>query len=405
VSYVDPAEIEAHLKARVVVEAPRKRIRATPFVLTDPTTIPPREAVYGRHFVRKYVGGTVAPGGLGKSSNALVEAFAIATGRDLLGVPARDPLRVWYWCGEDDLGELNRRAASIALHYQIGEGDLGGRLFIDSGRDCEIVIATESRDGMVIAEPVIAELEQAIVEDQIDVVIIDPFVSCHEVSENDNNKIGRIMRELALLADRTNTALEVVHHVRKAGIGAAEVTVDDARGGKAFSDRCRSVRTLNRMSAEEALEFAVNEHRAKSLFRIDIGKSNLFAPARNAVWREIVDVSLGNATAKKPDDHVGVVTRWEPPSLFHGLTNSNILRIQEEIDRAGDYRASAQANRWVGKAVASVLDWNIQDATVKKRIGAMVAVWMKNQLLEAYDGPDEKREIRTFVRVKNWMQP
>ena len=404
-SYVDTAEIKDHLKTLVVHGPARRRVAATPFIYRDPATIPPRAMIYGRHFVRKFISGTLAPGGTGKSKNALAEAVAMATGRDLFGVKVRDPLRVWYWGGEDPIDELERSVGGILLHFGIPPEELGDRLFIDSGRNCEIVIASETRDGAVVAEPVIAELEETIRENRIDVWILDPFVSCHEVSENDNNKIGRVMRELALLADRTDTAGEVVHHVRKPSTGATEVTVDDGRGAKAFSDRCRSVRTLNRMSSQEAMEFNIQEDQARSLFRIDIGKSNIFPPARNAVWRRLVDVGLGNGIDGAPDDHVGVVTRWDPPSLFHGLTNADVLRIQQEIDRAGDYRENVQANRWVGKAVATVLDWNINDAGTKKRVSAMLSVWFRSQLLETYEDFDEKREQRVFVRVKNWMQP
>ena len=404
-TYVDAAEIRDHLKGQVVHVPARKRVQATPFVYREPANIPPRQMVYGRHFVRKFLSGTVAPGGVGKSAHALVEAVAMASGRDLLGLRSREPLRVWYWGGEDPMDEIERRLGAILLHYGVSAGELGDRLFIDSGRDCEIVIATETRDGAVIAEPVLAELEETIQANGIDVWVLDPFVSCHEVSENDNNKIGRIMRELSLLADRTDSCGEVVHHVRKAGAGVTEVTVDDARGGKASSDRCRSVRTLNRMSAEEALEFNVDEERMRSFFRIDIGKANLFPPPRSAVWRRLVDVNLGNGVDGLPDDHVGVVTRWEPPSLFHGLTNADVLKIQQEIDRAGDYRENSQANRWVGKAVTSVMGWDSRDASVKKRVGAMVKVWLRTHLLETFEGPDEKREVRTFVRVKKWIQP
>jgi hypothetical protein len=403
-TYVDAGEIREHLKGQVVHTPERRRITATPFVYRDPGEIPPRQMVYGRHFVRKFISGTLAPGGVGKSSNALVEAVAMATGRDLLGVVARQPLRVWYWGGEDPLDEIERRVAAILLHYDIQPFELADRLFIDSGRNCEIVIAQETRDGALIAEPVITDLEETIRENAIDVWILDPFVSCHQVSENDNNKIGGVMRELAMLADRTDSAGDLVHHVRKAGPGATEITVEDGRGAKAFSDRCRSVRTLNRMSPSEALEFAVPEDRVRLLFRIDIGKSNLFPPARAAVWRLLADVSLGNGGDQLPDDHVGVVTRWDPPSLFHGLTNADILRVQREIDRAGDYRESHLANRWVGKAVAVALDWDLTDASSRKRVGEMVKIWMRTKLLELVEETDEHRKSRTFVRVKKWIE-
>src|SRR6188768_2915879 len=59
--------------------------RATPWTFVDPSTIPPRAWLYGRHYIRKYVSVTVSPGGVGKTSKSIAEALAMATGRDLLG--------------------------------------------------------------------------------------------------------------------------------------------------------------------------------------------------------------------------------------------------------------------------------------------------------------------------------
>src|SRR5262249_15203889 len=57
----------------------------------DIASIPPREWLYGRHYQRGVVSGTVAPGGRGKSSLVMVEAVAMATCRNLLGEqPAAD---------------------------------------------------------------------------------------------------------------------------------------------------------------------------------------------------------------------------------------------------------------------------------------------------------------------------
>jgi RecA-family ATPase len=70
-------------------------------VWAEPSTIPPREWLYGKHLIRKFATATVAPGGVGKSSLELIEALSIVTGRDLLGkgmVPERG--RVWWWNGK-----------------------------------------------------------------------------------------------------------------------------------------------------------------------------------------------------------------------------------------------------------------------------------------------------------------
>lgn len=402
--YADENALKEHIEK--VVEfpgkpAPRKTIKASAYVWRDPATIPPREILYGRHYVRKFLSGTVSPGGVGKSSQALVEAVAMATGRDLLGVPLKDRLRVWYWCGEDPMDELERRVAGVLLHYQIPPAEIEGRLFLNSGRDCEIVIATESRDGSLIAQPVLDELEATLKDNEIDIFMLDPFVSAHAVSENDNGKINSIVKALRNLCEAVNGAGELIHHTRKAN-GSSEVTAEDTRGAKSFVDGVRSLRTLNRMSDDEAARFGVDEEERLRLFRVDIGKGNLFPPSARAVWRKLETVGLGNAMDGRPEDHVGVVTSWKAPGVFDGVTPHDVLRVQQAIFK-GSYRESVQANDWVGKIVAQTLDLDVQEA--KARVKEMLRTWMKSGLLRVEKKQDGTRQMRPVVMVGKWIEP
>ena len=82
-SRLSPARDEATAETR-------RPITATPFEWRDPSTIPPRQWLFGRHLIRKFMSCTIAPGGLGKSSLVLVEAVSMASGRNLTGfAPAR----------------------------------------------------------------------------------------------------------------------------------------------------------------------------------------------------------------------------------------------------------------------------------------------------------------------------
>ena len=92
------------------------RIVAKPYVWRDPTTFPRREWLYGHHLIRKFVSTTIAPGAVRKSSLTMVEAVAMASGRNLLGVTPAGRMRVWVWNGEDPLEELERRVAAILPH-------------------------------------------------------------------------------------------------------------------------------------------------------------------------------------------------------------------------------------------------------------------------------------------------
>ena len=117
-------------------------IPATPYVWIDPANIPQRDWLYGRLLIRKFVTATVAPGGLGKSSLITVEALSQVSGKDLLGVTPKEQLRVWLWNLEDPQEETQRKIQAAAKHYGLKPEDIGNRLFVDSGRDRPLVIAT-----------------------------------------------------------------------------------------------------------------------------------------------------------------------------------------------------------------------------------------------------------------------
>jgi len=54
----------------------QKSIAATPFVAVDPARIPPREWLYDRDYIRKFVSATIAGGGVGKSALKLVQTVS-----------------------------------------------------------------------------------------------------------------------------------------------------------------------------------------------------------------------------------------------------------------------------------------------------------------------------------------
>jgi hypothetical protein len=377
-------------------EAERARITLAPFVLRDPATIPPREWLYGFHCIRGYLSVTVAPGGMGKSSLALVEALAMVTGRILLDHAPREKLRVLYWNGEDPLDEIERRVAATCLQYHIRQEDLADRLFISSGRNTQITIATEEKSGLRVSTDAVAALRHAISENRIDLVILDPFVACHAVSENDNNKINAVCRQLAMVADETRCSIELVHHTRKAGAGQNEHTADDARGASSIVAAARSVRVLNRMTKDEATRAGIEKH--WSFFRVDNGKANLAPPPEKTSWRQIVSVPLGNGRGAMPEDSIGVVTPWTWPDPSEGIKPDDIFAIQEVV-AAGEWRDSTQATNWVGNAVAEALHLDLSEPCGRATAKALIRSLLANGHLRTTRRRDASRKERTFVEV------
>jgi hypothetical protein len=379
-------------------EARAGALTATPYKWVDATKIPPRDLLYGKHFFRKFLSVTVSPGGLGKSSNAIVESLAMVTGRTLIGEAPKGELRVWYWNGEDPEEELQRRIAAACLHFKIDEPDLGGRLFVDSGRDKEIILAREDRNGFQIAVPVVDALIQTIKANGIDVLVIDPFVASHAVSENDNTKIEGVVRQWMRVAEDAGCAVELIHHVRKPSGGASqETTVDDARGAGALLAKARSARVLNGMSVTEADEVGIDRKERWAFFRIDNGKANLMPRGGDARWRRMVGVPLGNRLASQ-EDNVGVTTEWSKPSAFEGVTEHQMHLVRAAIED-GEWRDDVRASNWAGVAVAGALALDLDDPSAKARIKSMLKTWVLNGVLDVVQGLDQARRKRQFIVV------
>lgn len=377
---------------------PKPVIRAQPFRWRDPTTIPPREWVYGRHLIRRFLSTTAAPGGVGKSSLALVEVIAMATGRPLLGVSVPKPLRCWYLNLEDPMEEIERRVVAICLHYGIKPAEIEGRLFLNSGRTTSIVIATTTREGTKVAEPVVEGLTRAILDNRIDAVVIDPFVSSHRVTENDNAAIDIVAKAWNRVAEEGRAAVELIHHVRKGQSGSTgEYTVEDGRGAGALLAAARSARVLNPMTKEQADRAGLPTNRG--YFRADNGKANLAPPPERSEWFHLVPVDLGNGPADSIDggDHVAVVEPWQWPDMLEGLTVDHLRKAQRAVAE-GRWRENAQSKDWAGIPIASALGIEL-DTAGKKRVQAMLKTWTANGMFVVVTGMDEQSRPKSFLEV------
>jgi hypothetical protein len=370
------------------------RIKATPFQWRDPASIPPRKWLYGRHLIRKFVSLDIAPGGLGKSSVKIVEALAMASGSPLLGKDLHEgPLRVWLYNLEDPAEESERRIHAAAQHYDLTPDQFGDRLFADSGREQPMCIAEETEGGARIVRPVseavIAELQAR----KIDVLSIDPFVSSHAISENDNRAIDMVAKEWSRIADICDCAINLVHHVRKSN--GAEVTAESSRGAVSLIGAARSVVVYNRMTKEEAERAGVDPDDRGFYFRTQNDKANL-APPEGADWFRMNNVNLPNG------DSVGVACRWEWPDAFEGLETRDLYKVQLAID-AADWGESVQAKDWAGNAVATTLGMDAEKD--KHRIKAMLRAWVENRALKIDRRRTDKGREKPFVIVGSWVDP
>lgn len=373
-------------------EAQREALQPRPFVLGDVAAIPKREWVYGRHYIRKYLSVTVAPGGAGKTAITIAEAVAMATGKPILGVETK-PRKVWVWNLEDPLEELQRRIAAICQHYGITQEDLGDRLMVNSGRDDPLIIAEPLGTSNVLT-PAADVLTDHIKALGVDVITVDPFVSSHHLSENDNKAIDMVVKRWAQVANDANCSVELVHHVRK-GNPTVDASVSDARGASALVDAARHVRRLQRMTAEEARNANIDESEFWRYSREGDSKDNLAPPSGDSTWRKMVSVDLPNG------DNVGVVEPWSWPDAFSDISVADLRRVQRAID-AGEWREDVRSKTWAGNAVAEALELDIKDASVRSKVKTLISTWVANDALRVVEYADSSRHMRSFVRVGEW---
>lgn len=373
-------------------EFPRDRADRLPtaFVWRDPATIPPRPWLYGRHLIRKQVSVTVAPGGVGKSSLTICEALAMASGRDLLGDWVAPDLKVWIYNLEDTRDELDRRIIAAMQHHNVTPDEINGRLYVDTGRERTLSTAIQTRDGIQIIKPEMEALAQEIAAREIDVLVIDPFVSSHQVSENDNGAIDLVAKEWARLADHCNCAIELVHHTRKTN--GEDATTESARGATALLGAARSGRVLNKMGDDLKADAGVQDDPA-TYFAITRDKSNL-APVGKREWRRMASVHLPNG------DSVGVAEVWEWPDAFDGVTVQDLLAVQHAIEGKQPRYSDKAGDDWAGCIVADVLGLNL--SADRKRIKKMIEEWLKSGALKKVTKKDANRMPRPCLEVGEW---
>lgn len=367
----------------------------------DPASIAPFDHRCGKTFTRKYLTATVAPGGRGKSSLVLQEAIAMATGRtDIVGQAVKRS-KVLYFSGEDSLDLIHKRVGAICLHFDIDRTSLAHSLTTLSGLDRGFKIAGKDKTGRHVLNRVdIDALIEWATLDGFDVLIFDPLISFHNVSENQNVEMDAVVKSFARIAYQANVAVHIVHHVRKGGPGSnGTVDSNDSRGADAIIAAARLVRTVNPMLAAEAATAGVTETERVGMIRVgrESDKNNLAPPALSARWMRFESVSIGNATEDSPDDEIGVLL----PVTLQKAEPHSPEQFSTILERLGNetWLANAQGGaRWAGHMIAAVLGCDADDPAVAARLKLMVKNWKRAGYVVEKSETLEHRNTRKVLR-------
>ncbi|MGN7613925.1 bifunctional DNA primase/polymerase [Magnetococcales bacterium HHB-1] len=309
----------------------------------EPISLPPREWVLGSLLLKKNVSVLVAPPSAGKSTLTLLAAVAIVAGRgDLIGMELHCRERVWLYNNEDDVEEMKRRLSAILNHFKLTWKDLEieGRigLAINSGENRPLTVARRSVDGKRLLPADARPVAEFIHKNQIGVLIVDPFLESHEASENSNEEISRVSRIFRAIAKKTNSAVMLVHHSRKAQQGSSEGhtgNMDSARGASALMGVARIANTLYTMSPKDAKQMAISEKDRYRYVRLDDAKANMTLMSHKPKWFKKVSVKLPNQHSKEnlSFDEVGVL---EPVNLSSIEVTEELLAERQSEELAYD---------------------------------------------------------------------
>jgi hypothetical protein len=303
------------------------------------TAIPRLEFVYGRYYARGILSSTSAAGGVGKTRLVVAEAVAMVTGIPLLHVKPRGLLRVGY-IGEEPSDSFHRQVQAVQKHFGITDAQIGGRLVYRSMRDIRPLIAVQNRDGTQIMRPMVNAIVQAICNEHLNVLIVDPVIKSHNVNENDNVAIEKVVSKWADISYKTYAAIMLTHHTRKGN--GHEKTSEDSRGASSFINECR----INRV---------VQKGNEVGEFRVDQGKVNDIKESRDTEYYYMTEVTIANG------DDVGVVT----PQAHHVIVRKGGRVIDERNkpkangpSRPSDARAWAAIVKLGGRT--TTVDWEAE---------------------------------------------
>jgi RecA-family ATPase len=226
-------------------------------------------------------------------------------------------------------------------------------------------------------------------QNNIGVVIIDPFVSAHLVNENNNGSIQAVVAMLRKLARDTDSSIQLVHHIRKTN--GDDATIDSVRGAGSLIGAARAARVINRVSMDDAMALGVDEHESLGIFRVDDGKANLAPPADKCIYRRMHSVEIANG------EHIGVA-----------VTTKDALEVQRKVAEAekndNPYRMSVQAKNWIGLAVCKQLNLDVEKKNEKTKAKKIVEQWISTKVLKQVEVPDKRqgRDVQGVV-VGEWI--
>ena len=261
-------------------------------------------------------------------------------------------------------------------------------------------MAKKTKAGIIQTPDVLALVSEINFHD-IRVLVVDPFVRCHDADENDNSQIDFVAAQFSHIAQATGCAISLVHHTRKTPAGTPSSfagDVDSGRGASALSNAVRVAHTLSPMGKKDAEALDVPKEDKTRYVRLDDAKGNMSPPAQGARWFERKGVALPNANDKlglEPDE-VGVLDIWIPQEVDLSISHEDSHLILEEVEKRWflkePFSVAPQSPRYLGKYMMTELNIN------KRHAKSILEVWHATGAIGSK--PYDKRNKAMGVEVQ-----
>ena len=333
-----------------------------PLGILAPRERAPRSFVVPFRMMRGHVTMTAAAPGVGKSTIAIEEAVSLAIGDDFLGLGIDQQRRVGVINNEETRDEIERRIEATCQAFGIQFADIADRLFVHSGVDDEKFLISRDIDGDVVHTPHKQTLREMVGDLDLDVVVVDPFVQSHAVSESSNEAISQVMVGLRepLTAGR-GAALHLVHHNRKPMAGNSHQAGDlyAARGASSMQGEAHFVFTLADMDNDSQRAFGIDDDAKGRYVRLDDAKSKM-APPSGAKWFQ----RHGEAMRRSNGDieEIGILKPWQPPDFRLDITETQRNEILKYVHESWS-RGQPLAQQARGRKFAELVPQKFPYAT------------------------------------------
>ncbi len=281
-----------------------------------------RQWILGHDYMVGFVTLTMAQPGVGKSMITMLEALAIASGRELSGVTVKKPGRVWIYNLEDPEDELEMRLAGIAQYYNVDEKAL--QMVHYTGQDQKFRIAKSNHGEVLIDTAAVKRVIKHIKRHSIVLLCVDPLANVHDCVENSNDEMNKVMVAFADIARETGCAISIVHHSSKGSGNAGDM--NKSRGASSVTGAARIVRHVVGMDEDMGKDYGVSPQAVGDYVGVFSAKASMSKEDGLPRWFEKVSVPIACVDG---EESVGTVQ----PRQLARVKRENLMVVRDTLIR------------------------------------------------------------------------